>query len=665
MLNAPFTSTHRRGHKRWALTLLAIPLVAAPTSPVAAPTPPAARRQSPAAPLYMPRNVKAAVAKGTRTLNGLPGNQYWQNHARYDITFTALPPDRTIRGAEHIVYFNNSPDTLKRLVFKLFMNIHKPGAPRVGGASPNYLTDGVHVDTFTVNDQAQKFDDARYFTVAPVNLPAPLAPHDSVRLSFDWHYELAKQAGREGMIDSTTFYVAYFYPRVAVYDDYNGWDTMNFTDAQEFYSDFNDYDVTVRVPANFVVWGTGTLRNASEVLQPEYLHRFESSLASDQTVHIATKQELASHQVTAQSPQLSWHFTSTYVPDVAFGVSDHYDWDGGSVVVDSAAHRRASVQAAYNDTAADFHYMVQMAAHSLAWLSSHWPGVPYPYEKTTVFQGGAGMEYPMMVNDEAYKDTTFADFVAAHEIAHTYMPFYMGINETRYGFMDEGWATTFEYLINQSNMGPAPAARFYEQFRVNGWAHDPSPTEDLPITTPGDILSGAGLGNNEYGKASLGYLATKDLLGDAMFKKCLQAYIARWHGKHPTPWDFFYTFNDVSGQNLNWFWSDWYFSNGYIDLAARNVTKTAGGYRVTIDNVGGMDPPVDVGLTFADGSTQPVHETPGIWRANQKTAVVTVPATKTLRSLVLEGGIWVDADTTNNRWPAKAANRAAGEHRLH
>ena len=102
-----------------------------------------------------------------------------------------------------------------------------------------------------------------------VPLPTPLAPHDSVRLSIDWHYEISKQSNREGAIDPTTYFLAYFYPRVAVYDDYNGWDTMTFTDQQEFYSDFNDYDVTVRVPANFIVWGTGTLLNAVEVLQPD------------------------------------------------------------------------------------------------------------------------------------------------------------------------------------------------------------------------------------------------------------------------------------------------------------------------------------------------------------------------------------------------------------
>ena len=159
----------------------------------------------------------------------------------------------------------------------------------------------------------------------------------------------------------------------------------------------------------------------------------------------------------------SWHFTASNIPDMAFGLSDHYDWDARSVVVDDATHRRASVQAAYNDSAADFHQMVQFGRHSLDCLSHQWPGVPYPYEKTTEFQGGAGMEYPMMANDESYPDPAFAEFVAAHEIAHTYMPFYMGINETRYAFMDEGWATTFEYLINRVDMGvdkrdqPVPA----------------------------------------------------------------------------------------------------------------------------------------------------------------------------------------------------------------
>jgi peptidase M1-like protein len=618
------------------LAFLALPWLAAPA----------------AAQLYMPRAVQRAFANGTRSPDGRPGPRYWQNRGRYTITLTAAPPDRTVRGSEQITYLNDSPDTLKALVVKLFLNIHRPGAPRDGGASADYLTTGVHVDRFAVNGAAAPWqDNPQFFTWQPVRLAAPLAPHDSVRLAFDWHYEISREAGREGMLDSTTWYLAYFYPRVAVYDDYNGWDTMDFTDLQEFYSDFNDYDVTLRVPANFIVWGTGTLVDPQTVLQPEALRRYRASLTSDTTVHVATREDVANHRVTQQKTN-DWHFRARDVPDMAFGLSDHYDWDATSVVVDDAAHRRASAQAAFHDTAADFHHMAQFARHSLDWLSHHWPGVPYPYEKSTVFQGTADMEYPMMVNDNSNADTTFSRFVAEHEIAHTYMPFYMGINETRYGFMDEGWATTFEYLIGVADMGQAREEQFYRRFRVNRWIQDPSPLEDLPIVTPADVLKGAAYGNNAYGKASLGYLAVKDLLGDDVFRRALHAYMDRWHGRHPIPWDFFNTFNDVSGRSLDWFWNRWFFGNDYIDLAVASVTRAAGGYQVVLNNVGGMPAPVDLVLRYADGSTETRHQTPAIWQANPRQAAVAVTTGKVLQSLDLDGGIWMDAHPADNHWAA-------------
>ncbi|HEY4321346.1 MAG TPA: M1 family metallopeptidase [Gemmatimonadales bacterium] len=603
--------------------------------------------------LYQTRNFKQAMAKGTRSLDGVPGPNYWQNRARYTITVTALPPDRRIAGREEITYFNNSPDTLRSLVIKLFGNYHKAGAPRDGGTTADFLTSGVHIRDFAVNGTARKWgDNPRSFTWQPVTLPSALMPHDSVRLSFTWDYDVSELAGREGVIDSTTYYIAYFYPRVAVYDDYNGWDTMDHS-GHEFYSDFNDYDVTFDAPANFVVWGTGTLTNAAQLLQPGPLARFQASLTSDSTIHIGTAAAIHAGAVTAQQPMNSWHFTAKDIPDMAFGLSDHYDWDGASVVVDDATHRRASVQAAYNDSAADFHQMVQFGRHSLDFLSHQWPGVPYPYEKTTEFQGGAGMEYPMMANDESYPTAAFAQFVAAHEIAHTYMPFYMGTNETRYAFMDEGWATTFEYLINQVDMGVATATTLFQQFRVSRWAHDPSPSEDLPIITPADALAGGAYGINAYGKPALGYLAVKDMLGDVVFKKSLHAWMDRWHGKHPSPWDFFDTFDNTAGQNLDWFWTNWFFGNAYIDLGVKSVTKARGGYAVVISNIGGMDAPVDLRLEYNDGSHDLVHETSAIWKADQRQATVMVRTGKALKSVTLDGGIWMDADATNNSWKAK------------
>jgi aminopeptidase N len=296
--------------------------------------------------------------------------------------------------------------------------------------------------------------------------------------------------------------------------------------------------------------------------------------------------------------------------------------------------------------------MVRLIQGSLGRINRGWPGMAYPYEKTTIFQGDAGMEYPMMVNDEAYADTVFSRFVAAHEILHTWFPFYMGVNETRYSFMDEGWATALEYLLNQEEMGPERAIAFFQQFRVNPWAANPSPLNDLPIITPADVLYPAGWGNNAYGKAALGYLALKDLLGDAAFRRGLHAFIERWNGRHPQPWDMFNTFNDATGQNLNWFWQSWFFSGGHTDHAIERVAPRRGGYTITLGNRGRWPAPVDLEMRYTDGTTQTLHQTPAIWSSGSASAAVTLTTTKRLESVRLNGGIFVDADTTNNNWRA-------------
>lgn len=601
------------------------------------------------APLYMPRSVKAAYQAGTRSPDGTPGPAYWQNRASYRMTIDLAPTDRMVRGTEEISYHNASPDTLRSVVIKLILNNHKAGAPRNNGVGSAYLTDGIRIDRFTVNGTAARWgSDDGVFTSRTVRLPTPLLPGDSVRLGFDWHVELARQSNREGMLGDGALFLAYFYPRVAVYDDAYGWDTMDFTDSQEFYSDFNDYDVTIRVPRNFVVWGTGTLREPETVLQQAPLTRYLASFTSDTVVRIADAADVTAGRITRQDSLLAWRFTGTGIPDVAFGVSNHYTWDAGSVVVDAHSGRRASVQAAYVDSAADFRHMVTFAGDALTWFSRQWPGVPYPYEKTTVFQGVADMEYPMMVNDNSFPDTSFARFVAAHEIAHTWFPFYMGINETRHAFMDEGWATALEYLINTATMGRERADGLFRQFRVNGWIRDPSPLQDLPIMTPADMLKGAAYGNNAYGKPALGYLALKDLLGDATFKRALQGYIERWHGRHPLPWDFFNSVNDLAGQDLDWFWRSWFFEPNYIDLAVETVRDRS----VTIRNLGGMPAPFDLVVTRRDGTTTTVHQTSVVWRDTPTLATVTIPGGAAIGSVRLEGGIWMDADPSNNAWEA-------------
>src|SRR6185437_9616022 len=603
--------------------------------------------------LYMPRDIQHAYDKGTRSMDGKPGKNYWQNHGRYVISITALPPNRTIKGSEQIVYFNNSPDTLKRLNMKLILNIHRPGAARFRETTDDYLTPGVQIDKVVIDGTNKAWNNAAASaTNQLISLPKPLYPHDSVRIDINWHFEISKQSGREGMIDSTTYYLAYFYPRVSVYDDYNGWDTLPFLDAQEFYNDFNDYTLNVSVPRNYIVWATGTLQNPNQVLQPEYAKRLEQSYTSDSTIHIATVQDLAAKHITAQNDVNTWTWKANNISDVAAGISDHYDWDAASAVVDDATHRRASMQSAFEDKSQDFHHAVQAGRNSLSWLSHNWPGIPYPFPKMTSFQGFADMEYPMMVNDSHTNDIHFSQFVQDHEIAHTYFPFYMGINESRYAFMDEGWATTFERLIGASEVGQEKADNLYKQFRINRWIHDRATAEDLPIITPSSELR-SGYGNNSYGKPSLSYFALKDLLGDALFKKALHTYMDNWHGKHPIPWDYFNSMSRGSGRNLDWFFNNWFFTNYYIDLDLQKVEKVKGDYILSIRNIGGFAVPFDVKVTYADGSMQNFHQTPVVWQHNQKQTFVRIKTGKAIKSVALDGGIFMDADESNNKWTAK------------
>ena len=195
--------------------------------------------------LYQPRQIKQAYDKQTRSLDGKPGKNYWQNTAKYDIALTVTPPDRRVKGTETITYINNSPDTLKSIVFRLLLNSHTAQAVRQWPVSSAYLTSGVHIDRYAENKVVQTWEegDKDKITFRVIPLATPLAPKSSVQLAFDWHYDLSVESDREGAIDSTTFFLAYFYPRVGVYDDYNGWDMTHFPESIEFYNDFGDYNL--------------------------------------------------------------------------------------------------------------------------------------------------------------------------------------------------------------------------------------------------------------------------------------------------------------------------------------------------------------------------------------------------------------------------------------
>ncbi|MGQ7853887.1 M1 family metallopeptidase [Pedobacter sp. WC2501] len=604
--------------------------------------------------LYMPRNIKAAYTKGTRSMNGKPGQNYWQNHGKYNMDIKVDAETKVVSGKEEILYSNNSSDTLKNLAIRFVNNLHKPTSPRSGAVSEDFLSTGLNIIAFSVNGETYKVDSKSWGTVGNVPLTKPLLPKSKITVKIEWDYPLSKESGREGQIDPNSFFVAYSYPRISVYDDYNGWDRIPHTDRAEFYNDFNDYEFSIKAPKNYVVYATGDFLNPDEVLQPEISARLKKSYNGDEVIHIATEQEMKDGKVTQQKDWNTWKFAVNHITDVTFALSNHYVWDGASVIVDKKTNRRSSAQAAYNPTTGkDFVNSVKYNLNALDWFSNNWPGIPYPYVKTIAFQGFADMEYPMMVNDSQFGDPVFAQLVQDHEVAHTYFPFYMGINETRYAYMDEGWATTFEYLIGIAEHGKQAADDFYKKFRVDEYINDKSTEEDQPVISMSDQVSGAGYGNNSYGKASLSYLALKDMLGDDLFKKALHTYMSNWNGKHPIPWDYFNSMNAGSGQDLNWFFQNWFFTNNYLDLAISKVTPAQGKSTVAVKNVGGFAIPFDVLVSYADGKVDTIHQTPAVWKANQKEVNITVNTTKQITSISLDNGIYVDATPKDNVWKAK------------
>lgn len=434
--------------------------------------------------LYKPRNVKAAYAAGLRSKDGKPTAKYFQNRSAHNIKISVNPPSRYVSGSQEIVYKNNSPLTLDRLIVRLEMNAHAPEAARERNVDAKQLTSDVVITEFAENGVVRPWKpliDIKGMSMNAIGLEKPVPPGGSTTLSFRWVYELAEKPDRDGAIDPTTFYIAYFYPRVAVLSNVDGWDAdQHLLGGHEFFGDFNDYNVEVNVPKNFIVWGTGILTNIDEVLQPKHAERLKRSFTSDEVINVASLPEVRAGTVTAQTPTVTWKWRSENVPDVVYGLSDHYIWDASSIVVDKKTGRRASTQAAYDETSKNFAEMVTYIKSALDYASNDWPGIPYPYPKMTIFRGTADMEAPMMANDSSQEDPKFQHFIAAHEILHTYFPFYMGINERRYSFMEEGWTTAFEYGFNQKRFGQPFTDDLFKRMRVANWVNNNDPSADLP-----------------------------------------------------------------------------------------------------------------------------------------------------------------------------------------
>ncbi len=604
--------------------------------------------------LYMPREIKRAYDRGTRSLTGAPGAKYWQNSADYRIRVRIDPEARLLRGDETISYRNNSPDTLKRLVLKLHQNMNRAGAARLSPLGERAVTEGMRIGSLTAGGVARKLfpgsEEARIDQGnLIVTLPTPLAPGTSVELTAVWDFTIPVTTGegggnpRMGTYENGAIFIAYWYPKLAVYDDVHGWDTHSYDGEHEFYSDYGDMDVEITAPPRYGVWATGLLQNDSEVLREPYLARYRAARKSDTVVCIVSEAEAAGQSPYIASAQGGiWKFHARQVPDFAFGLARGYCWDG---VAAAAGRERVLVAAAYDPASKSFISAAAEAKETVEMMSAARPGVVFPYPAITVFNGYYGMEFPMIVNDGEFSNRILNIYVHAHEIAHCYFPFMVGIDETRYAWMDEGMAYFLPVDVQkkQSNVDHLiRAARGYERFAGT--------EKDYPLLIPAVASAGDELQVLAYFKPAVALNILRDAMGAEGFDEALRSFIARWEGRHPLPWDFFHTINEVSGTNYDWFWRPWFLEAGCPDLGIAGVRTLDGSTEITVTRKGSMPVPVHIAVTLAGGETQSVAETAAIWKSGATETTFRITHSGPVASLRL-GDSWIpDSNTSDNTW---------------
>jgi hypothetical protein len=598
--------------------------------------------------LPTPRNIQSTYEKGTRSVSGSPGKNYWQNTANYDIQVEYDPVSRLIKGTVDIVYTNNSPDTLNRIWFKLYPNLYKKGASRNGSISAEDITEGVVIDSLWINNQSTGVS---WMVINGTNASGrqKVLPGQQISFKIGYHYTLNKGShNRTGEIEPGAAFIAYFFPRIAVYDDIDGWNTIPYTGSLEFYNDFCHFSVGITVPSNFIVWATGDLKNGKDVLTSEYYSRLEQAEKQDALMYIIDSNDLKKGNITIEGkPTHTWHFDADDVTDFAFAVSDHYLWQSSSIEVDRVTKRRTRVDAAFNPVHHDYFHVASDARKTVEVMSYIFPAWPFPYPHITVVDGLDQMEYPMMVNDNPVADRKESITLTDHEVFHTMFPFYMGTNETKYAWMDEGWATLGEWLVS-----PLIDSTIVDEYGVLPTAMNAGMETDLPIITPSTELN-RGYFTNSYPKPAMGYLYIKDYLGDALFTRALHHYIRQWKGKHPMPNDFFYSMNAGSGKNLNWFWKKWFFEGGVPDLAIQSVKKAGTTVTVTIAAKGTKPVPVDLTIYYKDGSQQKIHRSIAVWEKGNTSTTIKFNTSKAIKNLVLGHPHTPDSRPGDNRYEMK------------
>jgi hypothetical protein len=590
-----------------------------------------AQGSSPAAAAYDPVKTFAPYTMPDpvniyRSSNGAPGPNYWQNEADYDLHPVIDPASKQLSATETITYTNNSPDPLTSLWLHVEQNIYRKDsrAREAFGAAPRgrrntqesgprpssegYVFESVEIES---GKQHSKADYLISDTRMQIRLAEPLKPHGGqLKIHIKYHYQIPGVWGGRtswGKSQQGEIYdMAQWYPRMCVYDDLRGWDTLPYL-GSEFYLEYGHFDYYVTVPSSFIVAGSGELVNPKEVLTAQEVTRLEQARNSDATVMIRTPAEVND---PASRPKkdgnLTWHFHMDNTRDVAFSASPVFVWDAAKINLPEG--KKSLAMSVYPpESVGDDAWTksTEYVKNSVENFSKRW--YPYPYPAAISVAGfSTGMEYPGIVFDGIPDKGSFLFWVTAHEIGHDWFPMIVGSNERRNAFMDEGFNTFIDIFESDEYAGGKYGPKRDSEYSAGGEPpdtilkviDDPSAP---PVLFPADGYPGR-LGHPlSYFKGAYGnVLLREQILGPERFDWAFRKYIRDWAFKHPSPSDFFRAMQSEGGEDLGWFWRGWYENNWKFDLAVEKID----GATMTIVNKNQLVLPADVEVKFKDGTSE-------------------------------------------------------------
>lgn len=603
----------------------------------------------------------------SRAATGEPNVGYWQNKADYVINASLNDETNQVSGSVTITYRNNSPHALPFLWLQLDQNLFNKDSrgqarmplgtrSRYGDAKSDF-SGGYKISSVRLLNENT---DANYIitdTRMQIRLPKAMkAGGDVARIRIDFSFTLPEYgADRCGILktkNGNIFAVAQWYPRMCVFDEVQGWNTDPYLGPSEFYLEYGDFDVTITTPASHIVVCSGELLNEAEVLTPTQLTRMAQARKSDKTVMIRTASEVTDPASRPKSKTLSWHYKINNARDVAWASSKSFIWDAAKMNLPSGKTSLAmSVYPVESDGAKGWGRATEYTKGSIENYSKRWFEYPYPCAVNVASNIG-GMEYPGIVF--CGSNATQADLfgVTDHEFGHTWFPMIVGSNERKYGWMDEGFNTFINSLADDDfNNGE------YKEAPTNMEGVVPflfGPGSEAIMLTP-DAMKERNIGVALYFKPGLGLaLLRKEILGPDRFDYAFREYIRRWAYKHPTPWDFFRTMDNVAGEDLHWFWKAWFLENYKFDQAIASVTyennDAKNGAIVSIVNMEQGALPIYISYETKSGVKGTLKLPVEVWN-NTNNWKVKLPTTEELQRVTLdEEKVFPDMNYGNNSW---------------